>query len=157
MKLKYPGELVFFSVIAGGIASPLKLIVHHIFEWTGLATPFYSHLITFLIHGHRGQMNFIDSVFAGMGDIALGAIFGIVLAFWLLKSRPQYHWWIGLGYGFGLWFISLVFGNLLKIIEKSQTTQWALLAHLLAMITFGLLFVLMTRVWKLLKRRLAGE
>jgi hypothetical protein len=157
MKSDYPGELMFFSAIAGGIVSLIKLLVHHIFMWLKLAEPFYTTLNAYLIHGHFHIKGFIESIFAEMGDISIGAIFGILLGFWLAKSRLKYHWWIGLSYGFGIWFLTLSLGNLTKLIKPDETTPWSLFAHLLAMLTFGVLFVLATRFWEPLKSRLAIE
>lgn len=92
-----------------------------------------------------------------MGDMSIGAVFGVILGLWLAKSCLKYHWWMGLAWGAGIWFMSLAFGNLTKIIKSNQTTDWSLFAHFLAMLTFGMLFVLGTRVWVPLKCRLAVE
>lgn len=157
MKSDYPGELVFFSAIAGGVAALIKLLVHHVFMWLKLSSPFYTTLNAYLIHGHFHTKGIIESVFGEMGDISFGAIFGIILGFWLAKSRPKYHWWIGLGYGVGIWFITLALGNLTKLIKPDETSSWSLFAHLLAMLTFGVFFVLATRFWEPLKSCLAME
>jgi len=149
----YPGELVFFSGIAGAVAALIKLLVHHVFMWVGLTSGFYSELNTTLIHGHHKPEGFIDMVFVEFGDMVIGALFGIFLIFWLKASRPRYHWGIGLGFGFVVWFFTLVFGNLTKIIKPEMTTTWSLFAHLLAMQTFGILIVLATRFWKPLRNR----
>lgn len=149
----YPGELAFFSAIAGAVAAPIKLLVHHAFMWAGLASGFYDELNMVLIHGHHESKGFFNMLFVEFGDIAIGALFGIFLAFWLKASRPKYHWGIGLGSGFGIWFFSLAFGNLTKIIKPEMTTPWSLFAHLLAMLTFGILIVLATRFWKPLRSR----
>jgi hypothetical protein len=85
------GELVFFSGIAGAVAAPIKLLVHHVFVWAKLATPFYSDLNAFLIHGHHHVNGMIESFFGEMGDMAMGAIFGVVLGVWLARSHPRYH------------------------------------------------------------------
>lgn len=148
------GRIGLFQRNCRGHRRPVKLLVHHIFEWTKLASPFYSDLNAYLIHGHHQVKGFIEALFGEMGDMAMGAIFGVVLGVWLARSHPRYHWWIGLGYGFGIWFISLAFGNLLKIIKPDQTTDWSLFAHFLAMIAFGLLFVLATRIWRPLRKRI---
>lgn len=151
--IEYPGELLFFSAIAGGIAAPLKFLVHQIFVLLKLATPFYTATTTYLIHGHRVPGGFVESIFAELGDMAVGAVFGIILGLWLARNRPKYHWWIGLGFGFGIWFLSLALGNLTKLIKDPETTSWSLFAHFLSMLTFSALFVLATRVWKPLKER----
>jgi hypothetical protein len=150
----YPGELVFFSAIAGAVAAPIKLLVHHAFMWAGLASGFYDELNSVLIHGEHKTDGFINMIFVEFGDVAIGALFGIFLAFWLKASRPKYHWGIGLGSGFGIWFLSLGFGNLTKIIKPEMTTPWSLFAHLLAMLTFGILIVLAARFWKPLRSRI---
>jgi hypothetical protein len=157
MKSDYPGDFLFFCAIAGGIAAPLKLLVLHAFVWAKLAKPFYMNVTAYLTHGHMQTTGFIEGAFAELGDIAFGAAFGIILGLWLKHSRFQYHWWIGLGYGLGIWFASLAFGNLTKIIKPDMTDNWSLFALLLAMLTFGLLFVLATRLWGPLKNRLAIE
>jgi hypothetical protein len=150
----YPGELAFFSAVAGAVAAPIKLLVHHVFVWTGLATGFYSRLTAYLTHGHYQTEGFVEKMFSELADVAFGAVFAIILGFWLKSSRPKYHWWIGLGYGFGIWFLSLAFGNLTKIIKNNMTDPWSLFAHLLAMNTYGLLFVLACRYWKPLRNRI---
>jgi hypothetical protein len=150
----YPGELAFFGAIAGTLAALIKLLVHHIFMWTGLASEFYTDLNAMLIHGHHKPEGLVDMFFVEFGDMAIGALFGIFLAFWLKASRPKYHWGIGLGSGFGIWFLSLAFGNLSKIIKPEMTTPWSLFAHLLAMLTFGILIVLAARFWKPLRSRI---
>jgi hypothetical protein len=153
----YPGELALFGAIAGAVAAPIKLLVHHAFMWAGLASGFYTDLNTMLIHGHNKAEGFVDQIFVEFGDMAIGALFGIFLAFWLKASRPKYHWGIGLGSGFGIWFLSLAFGNLTKIIKPEMTSPWSLFAHLLAMFTFGILIVLAARFWKPLKSRVESS
>ncbi|MCL6591443.1 MAG: hypothetical protein K6U80_16015 [Firmicutes bacterium] len=153
-KSDYPGELAFFSAIAGAVAAPVKLLVHHAFMWAGLTTGFYDELNSRLIHGHYQQKGFADMIFVEFGDIAIGAFFGFILGFWLRASRLKYHWGIGLSAGFGIWFLTMSFGNLTRIIKPEMTSPWELFAHLLAMLTFGILFVLATRFWKPLKRRI---
>lgn len=150
----YPGELAFFSGIAGAVAALIKLLVHHAFMWAGLASGFYSELNTMLIHGHHRPEGFVDMIFVEFGDMAIGALFGVFLGFWLKACRPKYHWGIGLGAGFGIWFMSLAFGSLTKIIKPEMTSAWSLFAHLLAMLTFGTLIVLATRFWKPLRSRI---
>lgn len=157
MKSDYPGEFIFFSAIAGGVAAPLKMLVLHAFVWAKLAKPLYMHVTAFLIHGHMQSTSFIEVVFAELGDIAFGAAFGIILGLWLKHSRFQYHWWIGLGYGFGIWFASLSFGILTKIVKSNMTDNWSLFAFLLSMLAYGLLFVFATRIWEPLKNRLTIE
>ena len=153
-KDNYPGELMLFSAIAGAMSALLKLLIHHAFVWLGLSTNFYEMLTAYFTHGHLHVEGFSEWIFGEMGDLTIGALFGIFLAFWLKASRKKYHWWIGLGYGFGIWFASLAFGNIAKIIENEMTTPWSLFAHLLAMLSFGLLFVLFSRYWVPLRDRL---
>jgi hypothetical protein len=157
MKGNYSGELVLFSAITGAIAAPIKLIVHHVFMWTGLSSKFYDMLTAYLVHGHHRVKGIGEWIFGELGDIAIGALFGVFLGFWLKKSRPRYHWWIGLGYGFGIWFGSLSFGNLTKIIEKSMTDPWSLFAHLFAMLTYGVVFVFASKIWKPLRERVENN
>ncbi|MGE5528292.1 MAG: hypothetical protein ACM3X6_04020 [Patescibacteria group bacterium] len=144
---EYWGDLLLFGGVAGAVAAPLKLIVHHIFEWTHLAKPFYTALNAYLIFGHHQVKGFVESLFVEMGDIAIGAMFGILVSFILRHSRPRYHWWLGAGLGFSIWYFSLAFGNLTKIIRPQTIDPWSLFAHLLAMLAFGLLIVLASRIW----------
>lgn len=153
---EYWGELVLFGGAAGAAAAPLKLLVHHIFEWTGLAMPFYTRITTFLTHGQFEVNGPAAMVFAELGDMAIGALFGALASFVLRHSRPRYHWWLGAGMGFGIWFASLAFGFLTKIIKSKQADPWSLFAHLLAMLVFGLLIVLATRIWPAYRRRIEG-
>ena len=157
MRSDYSGEFIFFSAIAGGVVAPLKLMLLHAFVWAKLAKPIYMNVTAFLIHGHMKSTGFIEAAFAELGDIAFGAVFGIILGLWLKHSRIQYHWWIGLGYGFGIWFASLSFGILTKIVKSDMTDNWSLFAFFLSMLTYGLLFVFTTRIWRPLKSRLAIE
>ncbi|HEX3043787.1 MAG TPA: hypothetical protein VHY08_03455 [Bacillota bacterium] len=150
----YPGELLFFSAIAGAVAALGKSLVHHSFEWLKITINFYADVTAYLIHGHHQIRNFGEWVFAAFSDMVLGALFGMLLGFWLKSSRSKYHWWIGGGYGFGIWFASLSLGNLTKVITDTMTTPKSLLAHLVAMICFGLLFVLACRFWKPLRSRI---
>lgn len=151
---RFWGELIFFSAIAGAVAALIKLLVYHIFMLLGLAKGFYIMLTAYFIHGHHHVKGFSEWVFGEMGDMAIGGIFAVILGFWLRFSRPKYHLWIGLVFGLGIWFVSLAFGNLTKIIKPDMTDSWSLFAHLLAMSTFGASFVLITRVWKPLKERI---
>lgn len=151
----FPGELIFFSAIAGSVAAFVKSLVHHFF--TLFDVPMIYALITaYLTHGHFKIEGFSEWIFSILGDMTLGALFGILLGIWLKSSRTEYHWWIGLGYGFGIWFASLAFGNLTKIIEPKLTTPLSLFSHLVSMIVFGVLFVLFCRLWKPLRSRLDG-
>ena len=154
---EYPGELVFFSAVAGAAIAPLKLLVHHIFVWTGLAKGFYSMLTAYLTHGHHETKGITDWIFSEFGDLAIGALFAVILGYWLRASRPRYHWWIGISFGFGIWFASLVFGNLTKIIKTEMTDPWSLFAHLLAMMIYGLLFVLASKYWTPLREQIEVE
>lgn len=149
------GELILFGGTAGAIAAPLKLLVHHIFEWTHLAKAFYTDLNAYLIHGHHQAKGFAEFIFGEMGDMAIGAFFGILVSFVLRHSRPRYHWWLGAALGFGIWFFSLAFGNLTKIIKAGETDPWSLFAHFLAMLAFGLLIVLASRIWPAYRERVA--
>lgn len=153
-EVEHPGELVFFSTIAGAIAAPIKLIAHHLFVWTGLAKPFYMMLTASMVHGHMTTNNIVDFLFGELGDMSIGALFGIILGIWLKISRTKYHWWIGISYGVGIWFLSLAFGNLTKSIKSTMTDPWSLFAHLVAMLTFSVLFVVATKIWKPLKVRI---
>ena len=119
----YLGELMLFSALAGAVSALLKSLVHHAFVWLDLSTNFYQMLTAFFTHGHLHLEGFAEWVFAELGDMTIGGLLGIILAFWLIISRPKYHWWIGLGYGVGIWFASLAFGNLVKIIKEEMTTQ----------------------------------
>jgi len=148
------GELVLYGGMAGGVAAPLKLIVHHIFTWTSHARPFYAKLNAYLIHGHHHRGGFAEAIFGELGDVAIGALLGILLSLVLRHSRPRYHWWLGAGFGFGIWFLTLAGGNLTHIIPQNETDAVSLLAHLLAMIAFGLFVVLASRVWKPLRDRI---
>lgn len=151
---RFLGELILFSAVAGAIAALLKLLVHHIFIWLGLAKGFYNMMTAYLTHGHYHVEGVIEWLFGKIADISIGAIFAIILGFWLRFSRPKYHLWIGLGFGLGIWFASLAFGNLTKIIKDDMTDPWSLFAHLVAMSTFGVSFVLLARFWKPLKDRI---
>lgn len=153
----FPGDFILYSAIAGAVAAPIKSLVHHIFMWTGLAKEFYVMLTAFLVHGHHEVSGFWNRLFGELGDVAIGALFAIILALWLKYSHPRLHLWIGLGYGFGLWFASLAFGNLTKLIEDDMTDPWSLFAHLLAMLTFGALIVLASRYWRPLKERILSD
>lgn len=150
----YPGELILFSAITGAVVALLKLLVHHVFVWTGLAAGFYNMMTAYLTHGHHTVEGMAELIFGEMADMAIGALFGVLLGFWIRSCRPKYHWWIGLGFGFGIWFASLAFGNLTKIIKPEMTTPWSLLAHLLAMLSYGTLFILASRLWRPLKNRI---
>ena len=148
------GELVLFGGVVGAVAAPLKLLVHHVFVWTGLAKLFYAKLTAFLSHGHYHPRGFGEFVFGELSDIAIGALFGVLVSFVLRHSRPRYHWWLGAALGFGIWFASLAFGNLTKILKDVDTDPWSLFAHLLAMVVFGLLIVLASRIWKPYRERI---
>lgn len=150
------GELMLFGGAAGAVASVLKLLVHHAFEWTHLAKHLYGDLNAYLIHGHFHAVGLAEQVFGELGDMAIGAFFGILASFVLRHSRPKYHWWLGAGLGFGIWFASLAFGNLVGIIKPDMTDPWSLFAHLLAMLAFGLLIVLATRIWPAYRERVSG-
>lgn len=89
------GELVLFSAVVGAIAAPTKTLAFHLFVWAGLAKPFYMMLTAYFVHGHITTNGIIDFLFGEMGDISIGALFGIILGFWLKNSRTKYHWWIG--------------------------------------------------------------
>lgn len=149
----FRGELMFFSAIAGAVAAMVKTLVHHAFLLLNVPM-LYGMITAYLTHGHLKVENFSEWIFSALADMTLGALFGIALGFWLKSSRPKYHWWIGLGYGFGLWFITLSFANLTKIIKDTMTTPISLFAHLIAMITYGLFFVLACRFWKPLRNRI---
>lgn len=151
---RYWGELFLYGGIVGAIAAPIKLLIHHAFVWAHLAKPFYSSLNSYLIHGHYNVKGLMESIFAEFGDMSVGAMFGIVLTFLLRYSRPCYHWWIGILSGFGIWYFSLVFGNLTKIIKPNETTGWSLFSHLLSMLVFGLLVVLASRIWIPYRKRI---
>ncbi|MGE5598956.1 MAG: hypothetical protein ACM3XS_06215 [Bacteroidota bacterium] len=148
------GELILFGGAAGAIAAPLKLLVHHAFKWTHLAKPFYTELNAYLIHGHHRTMGLAEFIFGELGDMAIGAMFGILVSFVLRGSRPRYHWWLGAAFGFGIWFSTLAFSNLTKIVKPEMTDPWSLFAHLLAMLAFGLLIVLASRIWPAYRERL---
>jgi hypothetical protein len=157
VKTHYNGELLLFSSIVGGVVGLLKSLIHFIFSWLKLAPNFYDDINTFLVHGHSQPSGAMQIVFAEIGDSIIGAIFGVLLSLWLKNSRLKYHWWIGIAYGFGIWFISLAMGNLLKIIKPNETTPWGLFAHLLAMVVFGLLFVWSTKIWQPLRKRITTD
>ena len=147
------GELILFAGAAGAAAAPLKLLVHHVFEWTGLAKPFYTELTAFLVLGRYKAMGIVEMAFSELGDMMLGAFFGVVVCFALRHSRPRYHWWLGVGAGTAIWFFSLAFGHLTKITRSRAIDPWSLFAHFLAMISFGLLVVLASRIWRPLRER----
>ncbi|NLG85325.1 MAG: hypothetical protein GX493_12135 [Firmicutes bacterium] len=150
----YRGELILFGGAAGAAAALLKLLVHHVFEWTGLAKPFYTNITSYLVHGHFKMKGLTGFFFGELGDMAIGAFLGALISFVLRHSRPRYHWWLGAGLGFGIWFASLAFGNLAKIIKAGQTDPWSLFAHLLAMVAFGLSIVLASRIWPAYRERI---
>ncbi|MGE5605339.1 MAG: hypothetical protein ACM3YE_06575 [Bacteroidota bacterium] len=149
----FRGELMFFSAIAGAVAAMVKTLVHQAFHLLNVPM-LYGEITAYLTHGHLKVENFSEWIFSAFADMTLGALFGIVLGFWLKSSRPKYHWWIGLGYGFGIWFITLSFANLTKIIEKTMTTPISLFSHLSAMIIYGLFFILACRFWEPLRSRI---
>lgn len=149
----HSGNLFFFSAIAGAVASLLKLLVHHFFMWLGLAQGFYLMLTAYLTHGHY-QVEGIEWIFSEIADVVIGAVFGMILGYLLKITHPKYHWWLGLGYGCGIWFFTLAFGNLTKIIPAEMTSFWSLLAHLTAMVVFGEIIVLASRYWRPLRREI---
>lgn len=153
-RIDYPGELILLSAFAGAIAAPIKLLVHHFFVWPGLAKPFYMELTAYLIHGHMTTEGIIEFLFGEIGDMSIGALFGVILGFWLKISRKKYHLWISLGYGIGIWFFSLFFGNLTKLLNPEMTDPWSLFAHLVAMLTYSILFFIATKIWKPLRIRI---
>lgn len=63
MKSDYPGEFIFFSAVAGAVAAPIKMLVHHVFMWMNLASPFYTAPNAFLIHGHFQTKGIVESIF----------------------------------------------------------------------------------------------
>jgi hypothetical protein len=150
----YPGEFILFSAIAGSFCALLKTFIHQAFVWLGVSQNFYAMVVAFFTHGHLELENFAEKAFAQLGDMVIGGLLGIVLAIWLKMSRSRYHWWIALGYGTGIWFSSLSFGNLAKIIQEEMTTPWELFAHLMAMVTYALLFLFVSRLWRPLRERL---
>ena len=150
---RFRAELSLFGAAAGAVAALLKLLVHHAFVWARLARPFYLTLNIFLVHGHYQAKGLADAVFAELGDMSLGAAFGVAVSFLLLHSRPKFHWWIGLFSGIGIWYFSLAFGNLTRLIKAEETTGWSLFAHFLSMVAFGLLIVLASRIWRPLGER----
>lgn len=154
MESKNAGEFILFGGMAGGISSLLKLPIHYIFVWLKLAVPLYDKVNTFLIHGHTATPSFLDFAFAELGDVLIGSFFGIVLGLLLRTSQSKYHWWLGIGFGLSIWFVSLAFGNLAKIIKAEDTTDWSLFAHLLAMIAFGIFFVMISKLWPPLNERI---
>ena len=140
--------------IVGAAAAPLKFLVHHVFVWLGLAKPFYAKLTAYLSHGHFHVKGFGEIIFGELSDMAIGALFGVLVSIALRHSRPRYHWWLGVALGFGIWFASLAFGNLTKLLKDVDTDPWSLFAHLLAMIAFGLLIVVASRVWPTYRERI---
>ena len=154
MNEDYRGELIFFSAIVGAIAALFKFFINQIFVWLKLAEPFYTEIITYLTFGCHHTIGIVEAAFSVIGDMTIGAVFGIILGHWLKCSRPHFHWWIGFGYGFIIWFASLTFGNLLKTIEKEDISNWSLFFHLIAMTSFGLFFVLVTKIWRPIRKRL---
>ncbi|MGE5551306.1 MAG: hypothetical protein ACM3ZC_12375 [Bacteroidota bacterium] len=148
------GELVLFGGVVGAVAALLKLLVHHVFVWTGVAKPFYAKLTAFFSHGHFHVKGFGEVIFGELSDMAIGALFGILVSFVLRHSRPRYHWWLGAAIGFGIWFVTLAFGNLTKLLSNKDSDPWSLFAHLLAMVVFGLLIVLASRIWKPYRERI---
>lgn len=147
------GELILFGGTVGAVAALIKLLVHHAFVWIHLAKPFYTTLNAYLIHGHHQVRGFANAIFGEMGDMAIGALFGVMASFILRYSRPRYHWWLGVALGVGIWFVSLAFGNLAKIIKPGETEPWSLFAHLLAMLVFGLSIILASRIWPAYRER----
>ena len=148
------GELIFFSAIAGGFAAPLKTIFHRFLTIPGLFSTYYDQFTFYLIHGHSPMKGVWSWVFGEIGDIVLGAFLGIILGLWLKFSRPKFHWWIGLTFGLGVWFITLALGNVLQIIKPGTISPPALLGHLLSMLIYGVNFVLAACYWKPLKKRI---
>lgn len=153
---RFFGELILLSAVAGGVAALIKFLAHNIFMWLVGVKPFYIMLTAYLIHGHHKVENISEYIFSEMGDIVIGGIFGVILGIWLYFSHTKYYYLIGLGYGLGIWFSSLAFGNLTKIIRDPMTDPMSLFAHLIAMMTFGVSFVFLAHVWKPLKDRING-
>lgn len=146
----HSGDLFFYSAVAGAVASLLKLLVHQFFMWLGLAQGFYLRLTAYLTHGHY-RVEGIEWIFSEIADVVIGAVFGIILGYLLKITQPKLHWWLGLGYGCAIWFFTLAFGNLTKIIPAEMTSPWSLLAHLIAMVVFGEIIVLASRYWRPLR------
>jgi hypothetical protein len=153
-KSKYLGELILFSAIAGGFAAPVRTLFHHFLMIPGLFSSYYDNLTFFLIHGHYPLNGFWNWVFGELGDIVIGALFGIILGLWLRSSRPKYHWWIGLIFGVGMWFMTLAFGNLTQVVKADKVSTLGLFSHLLSMLIYTVNFVLSVRYWKPLKTRI---
>ncbi len=152
----FPGELIFFSAIAGGFAAPLKAVFHRLLTIPGLFSTYYDRFSSFLIYGNSSLKGLWSWVFGEIGDIVLGSFLGIILGLWLKYSRPKFHWWIGLTFGLGIWFTTLALGNVLQIIKPETISPPALLGHLLSMLIYGINFVLVARYWKPLKNRIKG-
>ncbi|MGE5552145.1 MAG: hypothetical protein ACM3ZC_16700 [Bacteroidota bacterium] len=71
--------------------------------------------------GHYHTRGFAEFIFGELSDMAIGALSGVLVSFVLRHSRPKYHWWLGAGLGYGIWFASLAFGHLTKIIKDALT------------------------------------
>jgi hypothetical protein len=153
-KSSFLGELIFFSAIAGGFAAPAKALFHHFMMIPGLFSSYYDKLTFFLIHGHYPIKGIWNWIFGEMGDIVIGAFFGIILGLWLRISRRKYHWWIGLVFGFGMWFVTLTFGNLTQVVTAAKVSPLGLFSHLLSMLIYGVNFVWAAHSWKPLKNRI---
>lgn len=135
------------------MASAVKTLIHHVFEWLKLAEPLYSQINAFLIHGHKEVKGFGEIVMAEIGDLVIGAMWGILFALVLRRTRSRYHFWLGIGAGVGLWFGSLAFANLTHIISPAKTKPMSLFALLVGMLAFGLLFILFAHIWRPLRER----
>lgn len=148
------GELVLYSGAAGALASVAKTAVHAVLTRLFHGQQLYFKVNAFLIHGHSSVSKTSDYLFALLGDLTLGAFFGFVLSLLLRRSRPRYHYWLGLGASLGIWFGSLAFGNLTKILKASETDHKSLFVLLIGTLVYGLLFVVLSKWWKPLRARI---
>lgn len=150
------GELAVFSGLAGAASSAVKTLVHHLFEWLNIAEPLYTQINAFLIHGHATVRGVGDIFMTEIGDLVIGSVWGVALAFVLRRTRFRYYPWVGTGAGLVLWLGTLGFANLAHIIPSKSTDLMSLMALLIGMEAFGLVFVLFARIWKPLRIR-TGE
>lgn len=148
------GELLLFSGAAGAVASSVKTAVHEVLVRFFHSQHLYFKVNAFLVHGHSRVSGIVDYLFAILGDLILGAFFGFVLSLLLRRVRPRYHYWLGIGASLGIWYGSLAFGNLTKILKAPDTDHKSLLILLVGTLVYGLFFVFLSKWWKPLRARI---
>lgn len=157
MKNEDWGEFFLYAGLAGAVASNLKSLAHHLLAWLIRAEQLYFELNAYLIHGHTTVKGFADIAFSILGDSILGAAFGFLTAAILRRTPLRLHYWLGLGTGLILWFGSLAFGNIAKILKAPETDHMSLFALLVGMLLFGLIFIWLSHLWRPLRRWIMQE